>query len=465
MKKVNDKTIAAISTPPGKGGIAVIRISGSDAIAIGDRMFKPKNGKKLSELDSAKMIYGDILYNGIAIDDGLASVFFSPHSYTGEDTVEINCHGGILLANKVLESAFLCGAEQASPGEFTKRAFLSGNISLTEAEAIAELIDAQSEGQLTLASSNSHGVLSCAITELYNRLSQLVAKIYVDIEYPGEDLVEFDKADILEELLFLINDIEKLSGTYQTGRAVAHGVSVVICGKPNTGKSSLMNMLLGKERAIVTSEAGTTRDIIEETVEAGCVLLRISDTAGIRKAENEAEKIGVEKTVEKIKEAELVLAVFDISSRPDGEDEKFIDELKSYLDKGGKAIGILNKSDLNVNKEALDRYSSVFEDKVIISAANKIGREEILKKAESLYIDGSIDIHTDAIAFNARQYASLCNAVRKLRDAYKAIEEGIEVDICGTDMELALASLGQTDGRTVTEDIVANIFSRFCVGK
>ena len=290
-------------------------------------------------------------------------------------------------------------------------------------------------------------------------------KIYVDIDYPGEDLVEFDKADILEELLFLINDIEKLSGTYQTGRAVAHGVSVVICGKPNTGKSSLMNMLLGKERAIVTSEAGTTRDIIEETVEAGCVLLRISDTAGIRKAENEAEKIGVEKTVEKIKEAELVLAVFDISSRPDGEDEKFIDELKSYLDKGGKAIGILNKSDLNVNKEALDRYSSVFEDKVIISAANKVGREEILKKAESLYIDGSIDIHTDAIAFNARQYASLCNAVRKLRDAYKAIEEGIEVDICGTDMELALASLGQTDGRTVTEDIVANIFSRFCVGK
>ena len=187
---MNDKTIAAISTPPGKGGIAVIRISGSDAIAIGDRMFKPKNGKKLSELDSAKMIYGDILYNGIAIDDGLASVFFSPHSYTGEDTVEINCHGGILLANKVLESAFLCGAEQASPGEFTKRAFLSGNISLTEAEAIAELIDAQSEGQLTLASSNSHGVLSCAITELYNRLSQLVAKIYVDIDYPGEDLVE-----------------------------------------------------------------------------------------------------------------------------------------------------------------------------------------------------------------------------------------------------------------------------------
>ena len=463
---MNDKTIAAISTPPGKGGIAVIRISGSDAIAIGDRMFKTKNGKKLSELDSAKMIYGDILYNGIAIDDGLASVFFSPHSYTGEDTVEINCHGGILFANKVLESAFLCGAEQASPGEFTKRAFLSGNISLTEAEAIAELIDAQSEGQLTLASSNSHGVLSCAITELYNRLSQLVAKIYVDIDYPGEDLVEFDKADILEELLFLINDIEKLSGTYQTGRAVAHGVSVVICGKPNTGKSSLMNMLLGKERAIVTSEAGTTRDIIEETVEKQDVCFYVYQI--LRESERqkmEQKRSVLKRLLKKLKKQELVLAVFDISSRPDEEDEKFIDELKSYLDKGGKAIGILNKSDLNVNKEALDRYSSVFEDKVIISAANKIGREEILKKAESLYIDGSIDIHTDAIAFNARQYASLCNAVRKLRDAYKAIEEGIEVDICGTDMELALASLGQTDGRTVTEDIVANIFSRFCVGK
>ncbi len=462
---MKETTIAAISTPPGKGGIAVIRISGSDAVTIGDRMFKTKSGRKLTELHGGNMAYGDILYNGTAIDDGLASVFFSPHSYTGEDTVEINCHGGILLANKVLESAFLCGAEQAAPGEFTKRAFLAGNISLTEAEAVAELIDAQSEGQLMLASSNSHGVFSGAVKELYNRLSQLVAKIYVDIDYPGEDLVNFKKEELLNELLYLINDIEKLSGTYKTGRAVSQGVSVVICGKPNTGKSSLMNMLLGKDRAIVTSEAGTTRDIIEETVEAGCVLLRISDTAGIRKAENEAEKIGVEKSIEKIKDAELVLAVFDISSKPDEEDEKFIEELKTYLAKGGKAIGVLNKSDLSVNKEALDRYSSVFEDRVIISAANKCGGEEILKKAEAMYIDGSIDIHTDAIAFNARQYASLCSAARSLKAAYKAIEEGVEVDICGTDMELALSSLGQIDGRKVTEDIVANIFSRFCVGK
>lgn len=462
---MNDATIAAISTPPGKGGLAVIRISGSEAVAIGEKMFKTKSGRKLSEIEGAKMVYGDILYNGKIIDDGLASVFFSPHSYTGEDTVEINCHGGILLANKVLESAFFCGAEQAAPGEFTKRAFLAGNVSLTEAEAVAELIDAQSEGQLMLASSNAHGVFAGAVSELYNRLSQLVAKIYVDIDYPGEELVDFEKSDIQNELLMLINDIEKLSGTYRTGRAVAQGVSVVICGKPNTGKSSIMNMLIGRDRAIVTSEAGTTRDIIEDTVEAGCVLLRLSDTAGIREAENEAEKIGVEKSIKKIKEAELVLAVFDISSSPDEEDERFISELETYLKNGGKAICVLNKSDLTINKEALDRYSSVFNETVIISAANNVGGEEILKKAEALYIDGSIDIHTDAIAFNARQYASLCNASKYLKDAYKAIIEGVEVDISGTDMELALSSLGQIDGRKVTEDIVSNIFARFCVGK
>lgn len=465
---MRDTTVSAISTPYGRGGIAVIRISGNEAISVADKMFRAKNGKKLSDISGGRVIYGDILYGSDIIDDGLASVFRAPNSFTGEDTVEISCHGGILITSKVLESTFLCGAEPAGPGEFTMRSFMSGHIGLSQAEAVMDMIDAKSSGQLAVASAQSRGVLSGKVGEIYGRLAELVAGIYVDIDYPGEDLSSYDTEKIIAQTSDIASDIKKLADTYKTGHAVSEGIPVVIAGKPNTGKSSLMNMLLCRDRAIVTSEAGTTRDVIEETLEAGAVLLRLFDTAGIRDAGSEAERLGIERTLGKMSEAELVLAVFDISSDPDDEDKRFISELEKYKAAGGNILVILNKSDLCTDgrtggiKELLsDRFGSA----EIISAANGEGRSNILSRIESLYLDGSIDLKNDAVVSNSRQYAALNNSISHLSDAVNALIGGMTEDIAGTDMELALSALGQLDGRSVTEDIVHGIFSRFCVGK
>lgn len=465
---MKDTTVSAVSTPYGRGGIAVIRISGNDAFSVADKMFRAKNGKKLSEMSGGRVIYGDILYGSDIIDDGLASVFRAPKSFTGEDTVEISCHGGILITSKVLESTFLCGAEPAGPGEFTMRSFMSGHIGLSQAEAVMDMIDAKSGGQLAVASAQSRGVLSGKVGEIYGRLAELVAGIYVDIDYPGEELSSYDTDKIITQAVDIISEIRRLAETYKIGHAVSEGIPVVIAGKPNTGKSSLMNMLLCRDRAIVTSEAGTTRDVIEETLEAGSVLLRLFDTAGIRSAESEAERLGIERTLGKMSEAELVLAVFDISSEPDGEDRRFISELEKYKASGGKILVILNKSDLRVDK-GFDGIKDLLSDRFgavqIVSAANGEGRKEILSRIESMYLDGSIDLKNDAVVSNSRQYAALNSAMCHLSDAIDALNGGMTEDIAGTDMELALSALGQLDGRSVTEDIVHGIFSRFCVGK
>lgn len=465
---MKDTTVSAISTPYGRGGIAVIRISGNEAFSVADKMFRAKNGKKLADMSGGRVVYGDILYGSDIIDDGLASVFRAPNSFTGEDTVEISCHGGIFITSKVLESTFLCGAEPAGPGEFTMRSFMSGHIGLSQAEAVMDIIDAKSDGQLAVASAQSRGVLSEKIRKMYERLSELVAGIYVDIDYPGEELSSYDTEKIIAQAVDITSDIRKLADTYKAGHAVSEGIPVVIAGKPNTGKSTLMNMLLCRNRAIVTSEAGTTRDVIEETLEAGAVLLRLFDTAGIRDAGSEAERIGIERTIEKINEAELVLAVFDISSDPDDEDKRFISELEKYKASGGNILVILNKSDLYTdgkNGGIKELLSDRFGYAEIVSAANGQGRNKILSRIEAMYLDGSIDLKNDAVVSNSRQYASLNNAACHLSDAVSALKEGMTEDIAGTDMELALSALGQIDGRSVTEDIVHGIFSRFCVGK
>lgn len=459
---MNQKTIAAISTPPGKGGIAVIRISGNEAIDISDKMFKPKNGKSLFEIPGGYTVYGDILYGSDIIDDGIAAVFRAPKSFTGEDTVEISCHGGILLTQMVLESAFLCGACQAEAGEYTMRAFMSGKIGLSQAEAVIDLIDAESRDKISVASAQSRGILSEKINEIYENIKDLLAKLYVVIDYPEEDLSSLSFEQIEEELQKLICDIAALASTYRIGHAVSEGIPTSIIGKPNVGKSSLLNRMLGKNRAIVTSEAGTTRDIIEVSVQIGHVFLRLSDTAGIRIAESEAESIGVKLALEKMNGSELVLAVFDNSSQIDENDMEIISKLSEYKENGGEFITVVNKSEL---PGSINEGNEIFKDAVYISAKTGKGFPELKERIEELYFNGKIDLKNNAIVANARQYTALIKTSECLKRALDAHRTGVPSDIIGIDIELALSELGQLDGRAVSEEIVDRIFSRFCVGK
>ncbi len=484
---MKDRTIAAISTPRGKGGIAVIRISGDDAVPTAGRMFRPRSGTSLSAQPSNRSVYGDILYRGEVIDDGLAVIFRAPHSYTGEDTVEISCHGGILLADKVLESAFLSGAAQAEAGEFTRRAFLSGRLGLSQAEAVIDLIDARSDSQIELALGSREGRLSESIGELYSRLSDLISSIYVDIDYPEEGLSGLGEGEVEARMRELRSELASLASTYRLGSAVGEGIPVCIVGKPNTGKSSLLNLLLGDDRAIVTSVAGTTRDVIEETLNVGRIMLRISDTAGIRDSENEVEQLGIERSKKKLSGAQLCLAVLDGSRPADGEDFELLRLLEEFRARGGELLTVVNKLDLCENIQAvngpcegdapentlpdipikpfLSENADLLGAPVCISAATGAGKQALLDRITALYDDGKIDLRGDAVVSNSRQYADICTAVHNIDEALAALAVGMTEDVAGTDLELALSALGSVDGRTVTEDVVNGIFSRFCVGK
>ena len=341
-----NKTIAAVSTPYGRGGIAVIRISGDEAVAVAERMFSTRCGKKLSETPSRYSVYGDIVDNGTVIDDGMAVIFRAPGSYTGEDIVEISCHGGILLTEKVLSLCFASGAVPAEAGEFTQRAFINGKIDLSKAEAVIGLIDAESEHQLKLNVSHAQGVMKRCIDGYISRVTRLISSVYVCIDYPDEDLEDVGTAEMIESLELLSAEMKKTLDTYREGRAVNEGISTVILGKPNAGKSSLLNRLLGMERAIVTDVAGTTRDTIEEKALIGRVMLNICDTAGIRETEDTVERIGVERALNKAEEADLIIAVFD-GSRPLDDEDKRLMAVVNNLWKMGKSIVVaLNKSDL-----------------------------------------------------------------------------------------------------------------------
>lgn len=484
---MKDRTIAAISTPRGKGGIAVIRISGDDAVPTAGRMFRPRSGTSLSAQPSNRSVYGDILYRGEVIDDGLAVIFRAPHSYTGEDTVEISCHGGILLADKVLESAFLSGAAQAEAGEFTRRAFLSGRLGLSQAEAVIDLIDARSDSQIELALGSREGRLSESIGELYSRLSDLISSIYVDIDYPEEGLSGLGEGEVEARMRELRSELASLASTYRLGSAVGEGIPVCIVGKPNTGKSSLLNLLLGDDRAIVTSVAGTTRDVIEETLNVGRIMLRISDTAGIRDSENEVEQLGIERSKKKLSGAQLCLAVLDGSRPADDEDFELLRLLEEFRARGGELLTVVNKLDLCENIQAvngpcegdapentlpdipikpfLSENADLLGAPVCISAATGAGKQALLDRITALYDDGKIDLRGDAVVSNSRQYADICTAVHNIDEALAALAVGMTEDVAGTDLELALSALGSVDGRTVTEDVVNGIFSRFCVGK
>lgn len=458
-------TIAAVSTPYGKGGIAVLRVSGSDTLAVAEKVFSPKCGKMLSELDRSRAIYGNIyeIKNGkkVQIDDGIAVFFRAPASFTGEDTVEISCHGGILVTQKVLTALLSAGARHAAPGEFTKRAFINGKMTLTGAEGLGDLLEAQTDEQISLARSNMRGTLSGEIKKIYDSLGDVLAAIFAHIDYPDEDLADISREEMLSISKENLTRLKRLASTYSTGRAVMSGIPTVILGRTNAGKSSLYNRIVGRDAAIVTDIEGTTRDVLTETAKLGRVILQISDTAGLRESGDVVEKIGIDRARQAADSADLILAVFDGSRVPDEGDEDFASYLETL---NGVKVAIVNKSDLGILPEMsafLNRFGHICH----LSAESGQGFDVLEGMIEQLYIDKDLDTGNDAIISNARQAASVSSAIESLEGAIDAICGDLPLEICCAEVENTLSALGELDGRTVSEDIVSRIFANFCVGK
>ena len=457
-------TIAAISTPYGKGGIAVIRISGADATEISDRVFRAASGKMLSELSGGRAVFGEIFEPGnpISIDEGIATVFRAPRSFTGEDTVEISCHGGILITRRVLSAVLSAGARAAEAGEFTRRAYVSGKMDLSRAEALGNLLDAESEGQMLLARGGMRGILTDKTSGIYERLRAVLASIYAVIDFPDEDLADMSREQIRDTLVGACAEVAALADTYRTARAVKEGIPTVICGRANAGKSSLYNRILGYEAAIVTDIEGTTRDVLRDTALIGNVTLRLCDTAGIRETEDKVESIGIDKAWREIDGAELILAVFDASAPLTDEDEAIIGRLSGV---SGSVVAIINKSDAGVDVGAKARLERAFKHTVTLSASIGTGFDELKSLVEDMFIDGSIDLANDAVVMGARQHSALTRARDLLGDTVCELDMGAPLDVCCIAIEEAMSAIGEIDGRLIGEEIVAEIFSKFCVGK
>ncbi len=456
-----DATIAAIATPPGKGGVALIRVSGKDAIRTVAPCVRLRNGLSLEEIPARHVAYADFYENGEIVDDVLLTVFRAPHSYTGEDTVEISCHGGTLLTRTVLSALFAAGAVLAEPGEFTRRAVLSGRLSLTEAEGIGSLLEAKSRAQISLSAAPARTKLSSALSELRAALLSLISTLYAKIDYPEEDLADLSDAEICAALSALLANMDKLLATYHTGHAINEGIPTVLCGAPNVGKSSLYNLLTGEDLAIVTEYAGTTRDVLSVTVNAGQVLLHLSDTAGLRDSDDPIEQIGVMRSRTQMETAELLLAVFD-GTRVLREADR---ALLSYLKKCGKCIiAIINKTDAGICVNA-EEIASVTDHIVYLSAKTGAGREDLIGCIERLFTDGDLVLGDTGILSSARQHAALLRAREAVARSYRAFADGYPADLASSDLEAALAEFSALDGHTVNEEIINDIFSRFCLGK
>ena len=456
-------TIAALATAGGKGGIAVIRLSGDDSIEIASKVFKPFKSD-LCDAKSNMQVYGEIVDSkGMRIDTGLATVFRAPHSYTGENTVEISCHGSPVGVSLILTALFENGAEHALPGEYTKRAFVNGKLDLTQAEAVGELIDAESTAAHKLFSAQLSGSVGRLVREQAEEITTLLASVYAYIDYPDEDMTDIPEDLLRERLITIKNKLSKLTNRYSTGLAITEGVKSAIVGLPNTGKSSLLNMLLGFDRAIVTDIAGTTRDVVTESVTVGDIKLCLSDTAGLHETDDTVEKIGVERSKTALKESSLVFGVFDVSEDI-REDEKEIAELLVDNKENKNIIIVLNKCDKNTPEKHEEYFKNFGFDKIVcISAKEGAGLERISDAVKSFYPDADKAMEGEILA-NARQHAALTKAVGDIDKALSALS-ALTPDTACLDMESALGELLETDGRQVSEEIVNSIFAHFCVGK
>ncbi len=460
---IND-TIAAVSTPRGKGGVALLRVSGDEALAIAEKVFFPASGKPLSSYAPRQAVYGSIETvepNGSRrrIDDGIATFFAAPASFTGEDTVEICCHGGLIVTSAVLEALLCVGARQAEAGEFTRRAFVGGKLGLSEAEALSSLLDAKTHDQLRLSRASLDGKFSREVSSLYSELRTVIGDIYAHVDFPEEDLAGLSREQIVSSIADIRDRICRLAATYRTGKAVAEGVRTVICGRTNSGKSSLYNALVGSEEAIVTDIEGTTRDLLETTVAFGGITLRLCDTAGLRDNTSDAvEKIGIARAREKMENAELLFVLLDTSRSPDADELSLLEWVK----RGAvPAIIVKTKSDL----PSLWTPDTELLPTVSLSTKTGEGLDSLARAVAVLMSDESLDLSRDPIAMTARQYASLSRAAEALGGCLSALASGLPEDIVGSDIELAMSALSELDGREVGLDIVSEIFSHFCVGK
>ncbi len=452
-------TIAAIATGSAVSAIGIVRVSGPDSLALMDALFEPADGKAMSAHASRKLVYGALKgADGGVLDYCLCTISRAPHSYTGEDTAELQCHGSPVVLAEALSALFRLGARQAGPGEFTKRAFLNGRMDLTEAEAVIDIIEAESAA----AAENAAGQLSGAVTRktdaVYDLLTDIAAHFSAALDYPDEDIEPFELADYAQRLDASITQLDALAATFERGRVLREGVRVSLIGRPNVGKSSLMNALLGYERAIVTNEPGTTRDTIEEKAVLGGVLLRLTDTAGLREAGGEVERLGVRRALQAAENSDLVIAMFD-GSEPLGEADS---ETLAVAGRAKRAIAVVNKSDLPQRLDAA-RLPECFARVVHLSARTLCGLDSLAEAVRALF--PAPEAPAGEILTNARQADAVGRALTSLRSARDAMLEGVTPDAVLTEAEEARRALGELNGRSVTDDVTDRIFSRFCVGK
>lgn len=452
------ETVAAISTAQGQGGIGVIRISGDKAVEIADKVFKSVGGKCLAEIPGYNALFGHIYSNGEIIDEVVALKFVAPKSFTGEDVVEISCHGGVFVTKEVLSAVISAGASPAGPGEFTKRAYLNGKIDLTEAESVMDIISAKSKSAVKAALYVKEGALFKKSQEIKDLLLNKAAHLSAWADYPEEDIPQVSAESVKKDIDYSIETLKKLLSTYDMGQAVKEGIETVIVGRPNAGKSTLMNILSGREKSIVTSIAGTTRDVVEDTVLVGNVILKLSDTAGIRETENEIEKIGVEKTFEKIRTAGLVIALFDSSQPLTDEDINLIDTISDT-----PSIAVINKTDLE-NKLNSEYIIKNIKHIVYISAKNQDNIQELRQKIEEIAGTENFDPSAGIIA-NERQRDAVTKAVNSLLEAKSALEAGMTLDAVTVSLQEAIEYLLELTGEKAGEEIVDSVFHNFCVGK
>lgn len=454
------ETIAAIATGMSNSGIGIVRMSGPQAIEIADSIFCARNGKKLAEAKSHTIHYGNIQYNGNIIDEVLVMLMKAPNTYTREDVVEIDCHGGIFVMKKILEALIKSGARPAEPGEFTKRAFLSGRIDLAQAESVIDIINSKNRYALKNSVNGLNGKLSEIISKIREDILEKTAYIEAALDDPEHISLDNFVDKLLLTVDNAINKVEKLLKTVENGKLFTQGVKTVIIGKPNAGKSSILNILTGYDRAIVTDIAGTTRDTIEEQINLNGITLNIIDTAGIRKTDDKIEEIGVEKAKQLASEADLILYVVDSSTPLDDNDYDILDIIKDR-----KTIVLLNKSDLEQVITA-NQLSKITESTIIsVSAIDNTGLDDLSDCIVKLFTDGEIGFNDEIYISNERQKAALDNALESLKLVKEAVNTGMPEDLYTIDLMNAYEELGKITGEAVEDDLVNEIFGKFCMGK
>ncbi|MDU4046157.1 MAG: tRNA uridine-5-carboxymethylaminomethyl(34) synthesis GTPase MnmE [Peptoniphilus harei] len=459
MGNLND-TIAAISTAIGEAGIAIVRMSGEDSINIIDKIFVSASKIKMKDAENRKFMYGHIYDDDKKIDEVLVVEMKGPHSYTAEDIVEIHCHGGVVSVKRILNLILSKGARLAEKGEFTKRGFLNGRIDLTQAEAVIDLIKAKTDISFDLGLNQLSGALSEVLNKLKDELVSMQALIVANIDFPDEDIEDAAYNDLLDRSKKILDKIDNLLENSKNSRLLRDGINTVILGKPNVGKSSLLNGLLKYDRAIVTDIAGTTRDVIEDYINLDGVLLKISDTAGIRETDDEVEKIGVNIAREKLKDADLVIAIFDLSRDFDEDDKEILKLIENK-----KHIIILNKDDLEqkISDEEIEKYFK--DDYLRLSVMENESVVKVEKLIIDLFFDGELQISSDTVLSNLRHINALREAKKELLEVNESLNKRVFLDLIEVDLENVIAHISEITGTITTEDILDRVFSDFCIGK